>query len=70
MTFYRHFGLSKYSYVTNKKLVREFDKKIEKLEAIEIIKILEYLQKLRLVTTKQESQQYIKELIGALQNLK
>lgn len=162
MTFYRHFWLSKYSYVTNKKLVSEFDKKIEKnqssyeeflnnlqeaseiyakislpnsaewrqpedrkvfetLEAIEIfgvtqvrsfllalfdvkkrnlikhseyIKILEYLQyfhfvfnavcserpsgleqryssyarKLRLVTTKQESQQYIKELIGALQN--
>lgn len=30
MTFYRHFWLSKYSYATNKKLVSEFDKKVEK----------------------------------------
>jgi len=30
MTFYRHFWLSKFSYVTNKKLVNEFDKRIEK----------------------------------------
>lgn len=162
MTFYRHFWLSKYSYATNKKLVNEFDKKIEKnqisyetflnslqeasadyakialpnskdwtqpedrkvfetLEAIDIfgvtqvrsfllalfdvkrrklikhseyIKILEYLQyfhfvfnavcserpsgleqryssyarKLRSATTKQESAQYIRELMVALQS--
>ncbi len=162
MIFYRHFWLSKYSYATNKKLVNEFDKKIEKnqisyeeflnslqeasadyakialpnpidwtqpedrkvfetLEAIDIfgvtqvrsfllalfdvkrrnlikhseyIKILEYLQyfhfifnavcserpsgleqryssyarKIRAVSTKQESVQYVRELIAALQN--
>lgn len=162
MTFYRHFWLSKYSYATNKKLVNEFDKIIDKnqisyevflnslqeasvdyakislpnpmdwrqpedrkifetLEAIDIfgvtqvrsfllalfevkrrnlishseyIKILDYLQyfhfvfnavcserpsgleqryssysrKLRSVSTKQESVQYVRELTVALQN--